>query len=97
MPDRSPKAVIPAFGTVPAIVAYERLYDRRYRRLRADYLRANPLCERCRRLAQELHHRIPTRLGGAVHDVGNFEALCKECHTLADEQNRQAARAGQGG
>ena len=60
-------------------------YGRAWRRIRARYIQAHPLCEQCQsegRLtpAQEVHH-ILTLADGGTHDAGNLMALCKSCHS----------------
>jgi len=70
-------------------------YGYAWRRIRARYIAAHPLCERCDsngRLtpAEQVHHKIPLTEGG-THKEGNLQALCRACHsgiTLA-ENNRQ--------
>lgn len=66
--------------------ASERGYDSRWRKARARFLRANPLCEKCKQQgrltpATVVDHVIPHR--GDYHlfwDQGNWQALCKGCH-----------------
>ena len=60
-------------------------YDGRWKKIRATYMAAHPLCEECKqhgRLtpAQEVHHKIPLANGG-THDTSNLRALCKSCHS----------------
>ena len=60
-------------------------YGRAWRRIRARYIQAHPLCEQCKsegRLtpAEEVHHILPLADGG-THDAGNLMALCKSCHS----------------
>jgi len=60
-------------------------YGRAWRRIRARYIQAHPLCEQCQsegRLTptQEVHHILPLADGG-THDAGNLMALCKSCHS----------------
>ena len=60
-------------------------YGRAWRRIRARYIQAHPLCEQCQsegRLtpAEEVHHILPLADGG-THDVRNLMALCKSCHS----------------
>ena len=56
-----------------------------WKRIRARFLAAHPLCERCRQeglltKATEVHHILPLRHGG-THDEKNLMALCKPCHS----------------
>jgi len=65
--------------------ATRRRYDRRWRKIRYEYMKAHPLCERCllegRTVeAREVHHIIPLADGG-THATENLMALCKSCHS----------------
>ena len=56
-----------------------------WKRIRARFLAAHPLCEQCRKegrltKATEVHHILPLRRGG-THDESNLMALCKPCHS----------------
>jgi len=60
-------------------------YGRAWRRIRALYIQAHPICEQClseSRLtpAEEVHHIVPLANGG-THDERNLMALCKSCHS----------------
>ena len=70
-------------------------YGYEWRRIRARYIAAHPLCEQCQQngqltSAQEVHHILPLLRGGD-HSVGNLMALCKRCHSgiTLTENNRQ--------
>jgi len=71
-----------------------RRYGSAWRRVRARYIAAHPLCEECLRAgrltpAREVHHVLPLSAGG-THDETNLMSLCSSCHsriTLA-ENNR---------
>lgn len=63
----------------------QRGYDARWRRLRAQKLRANPLCEECDKgglleRATMVHHITPIEDGGEPLDWDNLESLCLPCH-----------------
>ena len=63
----------------------ERGYDGNWRKVRAMFLRAHPLCQDCQAagrvtMASEVHHLIKVRDGGAHRD-DNLVALCKPCHS----------------
>jgi 5-methylcytosine-specific restriction protein A len=70
-------------------------YGRAWRKIRAAYIAAHPLCEQCQRAerltpAREVHHILPLSQGGD-HRESNLMSLCSSCHsgiTLA-ENNRQ--------
>jgi len=77
-----------------------RRYGSAWRRIRAAYIAAHPLCEQCERAgrltpAREVHHILPLSQGG-THTEENLMALCTPCHsgfTLA-ENNRQRREGG---
>lgn len=63
---------------------YQR-YGYAWRKTRARFLMAHPLCEQCKaegRLepATEVHHVLPLADGG-TNDARNLMALCKRCHS----------------
>ena len=69
--DRRRKAMTRSLGS----------YGRRWRNLRNAYLAANPLCERCGALGEEVDHLQPHR--GERHlllDSDNLWSLCRRCH-----------------
>lgn len=55
-------------------------YNKRWQRIRAMYLRSNPICEDCGHSATEVHHIKPLREGGTNH-WENLAPLCKKCHS----------------
>lgn len=60
-------------------------YGAEWRRIRAAYLRAHPLCEDCAIYgrfvsATEVHHQTPLSKGG-TNDHDNLRALCHYCHS----------------
>lgn len=58
-------------------------YDKEWRKIRAAYLVAHPICEVCgKALATEVHHKnpLPPR-GTGTHDWLNLQARCKPCHS----------------
>lgn len=70
-------------------------YGYHWRKIRADFLSAHPLCEICRQAgryvdATEVHHVKPLAEGG-TNSVDNLQALCKSCHSKIT-----AATAGRG-
>ncbi len=59
-------------------------YGTTWRHVRAAYIAAHPLCERCQaegryEKAIDVHHILPLTQGGS-HDQANLQALCKACH-----------------
>ena len=72
-----------------------------WRKLRAEQLRRQPLCERC--LAQGRHiparvvdHIRPVNQGGAQLDLENLQSLCAACHNRksgAERHQRQIQKS----
>ena len=62
---------------------------RRWRWLRAEKLKRNPLCELCKRPAQEVHH-----IEGAherpdlFYVMENIQSLCVPCHRRIEASRR---------
>ena len=64
-------------------------YDHRWRRLRAAWVRQNPLCVHCKAKGkvtpvQEVDHIIPfSGLDDPLRlDQSNLQSLCKSCHRI---------------
>ncbi len=55
---------------------------RRWRKLRAAKLAADPMCEArgCRALAVEVDHIVNVGSGGDRYDWANLQSLCRICH-----------------
>lgn len=68
------------------ISADGRGYDSRWRKARKHFLKAHPLCEKCKEhgrfvKAVVVDHIIPHRGDeGLFWDESNWQALCKKCH-----------------
>lgn len=63
---------------------HNKKYGRGWQRIRARYVKAHPLCERCLaegRLTpvEEVHHILPVNRGGSNAD-SNLMSLCRSCH-----------------
>lgn len=80
--------------------AINRRYGAAWRKIRARYLDAHPLCEDCLEAgrttaAVEVHHVVPLSRGG-THEAANLRALCKPCHSrhsaLDGDRWRRGAR-----
>jgi hypothetical protein len=74
-------------------------YDERWRRIRAQTLRGEPLCRLCLAAgrtvpATVVDHKTPLNDGG-THEASNLQPLCKRCHdaikTPADVAARERA------
>jgi 5-methylcytosine-specific restriction protein A len=72
----------------------QRFYESHaWRRLRAIYLKRNPLCEACYaegRITPAVicDHKIEIKDGGARLDMANVTALCRSCHNKKTAQER---------
>ena len=65
----------------------ERGYDGTWQKLRAKKLNTDPLCERCSRIAEMVHHLTPIEVwpqGRLVWD--NLQSLCWQCHSEIDHE-----------
>ena len=63
----------------------DKKYGNNWRRIRANYVKSHPLCERCLKEGmitpvEEVHHIIPLSRGG-TNQFCNLMPLCQSCHT----------------
>lgn len=67
-----------------------------YRKLKAAHLHANPVCqaEGCRRMATDIHHRLPLGRGGQLNDTSIFMGLCRQCHNACHHNPKWAEEKG---
>ena len=78
---------------------YQKLLNsKRWTELRISYLRAHPLCERCKaegyvRSAIDVHHRQPVETAHTLqemerlcYDWNNLQALCIPCHVQTHKE-----------
>jgi 5-methylcytosine-specific restriction protein A len=90
--------------TVPTLRKgkFQEIYqDKRWKKLRAVKMRANPLCERCEIKnkvvpAVEVHHKIPFDWGRTsaevddlAFDYDNLQSVCDPCHDDAHEEMKK--------
>jgi 5-methylcytosine-specific restriction protein A len=71
--------------------AAARGYDARWRKVRLEYLRANPLCVHCldrgtTKPATDVDHITPVSQGGSFD--GPLQSLCHECHASKTQRER---------
>lgn len=59
--------------------AAKRGYGRKWRLIRAAFLKAHPLCE-CGKPATEVDHKLALRKGGS-NAWSNLQPMCKPCHS----------------
>ncbi|MBA2686895.1 MAG: HNH endonuclease [Gemmatimonadaceae bacterium] len=72
-----------------------RVYDgAQWKKLRAIVRRAQPLCQRCGRPSQQVHHKNgqldDMRFDSADPFNSNLEALCRACHEALHGHARRA-------
>lgn len=75
--------------------ATARGYDSAWRKVRAEYLFAHPLCEHpeCKAPAEEVHHVISVRKRPDLRlDPRNLQALCKAHHSQVTARTQGFAR-----
>ena len=60
--------------------ANQRGYDSHWTKFRSMYLRQHPVCVRCGRMANVVHHIIPLDEGGEKFSEDNLMALCRYDH-----------------
>jgi 5-methylcytosine-specific restriction protein A len=64
--------------------AVHKKYGRAWKRIRDNYVKTHPFCERCFANGilvpvEEVHHKVPISQGG-THDPSNLMSLCRSCH-----------------
>lgn len=64
---------------------HDKKYGNNWKRIRANYVKSHPLCERCLKEGritpvEEVHHIIPLSRGG-TNQFCNLMSLCQSCHT----------------
>ena len=58
----------------------KRYNTRRWKKARAIYIKENPLCIECNKLATVVDHIKPVRLGGEFWNKDNWQSMCAICH-----------------
>ena len=85
----------------PKANAYRRWYGTaRWRRLRAEQLERQPLCERCQSQgrvtpATVCHHTVPHRGDPILFWRGPFASSCAPCHDIDAQREERGGRARQ--
>jgi 5-methylcytosine-specific restriction protein A len=76
-----PKARVPGYRAKPGASG---LYDRAWRKRRAQHLKANPLCafhlRQGRAVSATIADHVTPHRGDPVLFAGPIESLCKTCH-----------------
>lgn len=68
--------------------------EKEYSKLRKQYLEANPLCERCKKEASEIHHFYQIRYGKFLNDTDQFVGLCAPCHRFTHDNVELSIKEG---
>ena len=87
---------------------YQRLLnDKRWKKLRAAYLQAHPLCEMCQSVgsvghvsaAVDVHHKVPVETAQTINEMeklaynwDNLQALCIPCHVQVHKEIGKSTR-----
>ena len=58
----------------------KRYNSRRWRNSRISFLKYNPTCIVCNKLATVVDHIKPVRLGGEFWNADNWQPMCAVCH-----------------
>ena len=53
-----------------------------WRKLRAMYIKRNPLCIECNGVGQVVDHIIPIKSGGESLAWDNLQTMCHRCHNV---------------
>ena len=67
------------------------IQSKRWMQVRNKFIREHPICERCGKLATEVHHRVPLnrfrndpfKMEQMAFDEDNLQSLCHVCHRQA--------------
>lgn len=62
----------------------KRGYGYAWRNARESWLRRNPLCVWCGRVATMVDHKVPVKEGGPLLDESNFQSMCHTCHEIKE-------------
>ena len=55
-----------------------------YKKARREYLEENPYCQRCGKMATDIHHK-KGRMGELLIDKTFFMSACRPCHIFIEE------------
>jgi len=69
----------------------KRGYGYAWKKARESWLRRNPLCVWCGKIATIVDHKIPIKDGGPLLDERNFQSMCFNCHEIK-EGRKHASR-----
>ena len=66
---------------------------REYKKIRVEFLEANPLCERCGGIATTVHHK-KGRMGELIINTEYFLPACMPCHEWIETHPGEAKEKG---
>lgn len=73
----------------------ESLYATQRRKIVADLLDGQPLCQRCNReFASDVHELKSRARGGSITDLENLVVLCRTCHSWITTNPKEALEQG---
>jgi 5-methylcytosine-specific restriction endonuclease McrA len=73
----------------------ESIYATQRRKIVADLLGSQPLCQRCQReYASDVHELKSRARGGSITDLENLVVLCRVCHTWITQNPKLALEQG---
>ena len=65
---------------------------RQYSRVRSEYLNGNPYCQRCGKMATDIHHKAGR--SKKYLDVLTWLAVCRTCHQWIELHPKEAKELG---
>jgi len=78
----------------PKQVSAKRLQqNKEYTKTRLQFISENELCERCRKPADEIHHKAG-RNGERLNNVNDFMSVCAPCHRWIHLNPKESREAG---
>lgn len=67
--------------------------EREYQKVRKEFLEVNRYCEICGNSANDIHHK-GRRLGKLLVKVELFMAVCRNCHIIIHNNEKEAKQKG---
>lgn len=64
-----------------------------YKKIRVEFLKANPNCAVCNCEATDVHH-VKGRIGDLLTDIHHFLAVCRICHVRIENNPEWAKEKG---
>jgi hypothetical protein len=67
--------------------------NKEYSKTRLQFISEHEICERCKRPADEIHHKAG-RNGDRLNDVRDFMSVCRPCHQWIHANPKESREAG---